>query len=81
MLHNVDIDRRKRIFYEDQSGKWTTHHTSELFIGMGDPNGHVGRNIGGFQRVHEGFSIGKGNLERRTLLELSDAKHICIANT
>ena len=32
-------------FYLDPSRKWTIHHMSKLIIGMGDFNGHVGRNI------------------------------------
>ena len=32
----------KEHFYEDLSREWTTHHTSELIIGKGDFNGHVG---------------------------------------
>ena len=67
--------------YEDLSSEWTTHHTSELILGMGDLNGHVDRNIDGFQGLHGGFSIGKRNLEGRMLLALCDAKHLCIANT
>ena len=47
---------------------------------MGDLNGHAGRNIDGFQGAHRGFSIGKRNQEGRMLLELSDVKHLCIAN-
>ena len=35
--------------YEDLSREWITYHMSELIIGMGDLNGHVGRNIDGFQ--------------------------------
>ena len=42
-------------FCEDLSREWTTHHMSELIIGMGDFNGHVVRNIDGFQRVLGGF--------------------------
>ena len=48
---------------------------------MGDFNGHFGRNIDGFQRVHVGFNIGKRNQGGRMLLEFCDAKHLCIANT
>ena len=54
---------------------------SELIIGMGGLNGHVGRNIDGFQGVYGGFSIGKRNQDGRILLEFCDAKQLCIANT
>ena len=66
----------KQIFYEDLSREWTTHHKSELFIGMGDFNGHVGRNSNGFHGVHGVCSIGKRNQEGRMLLEFCDAKHL-----
>ena len=60
MLHKVENRWKIRIFLnEDQSREWITHHSSELTIGMGDLNGHVGRNVDGFQRVHGGFSIGE----------------------
>ena len=67
--------------YEDLSREWTTHHTSELIIVIGDFNGHVGRNIDGCQGFHGVFSIGKGNHEGRMLLEFCEARHLCIANT
>ena len=52
-----------------------------MIIRMEDLNGHIGRNIDGFQGVHRRFSIGKRNHEGRMLLEFFDAKHLCIANT
>ena len=48
---------------------------SELITGMGDLNGHVGRNIDGFKAVHGGLGIGERNQEGRMLLEYSDAMH------
>ena len=48
---------------------------SELIIGMGDPNGHIGRNIDGCQGFHGVFIIGKGNHEGRMLLEFCEARH------
>ena len=54
---------------------------SELIIGMGDHNGHVGRNIDGFQGVHGGSIIDEGNQEGRMLLEFCYARHLCIGNT
>ena len=55
---------------------------SELIIVMGDINGHVGKNIDGFQGVLiGGFSIGKRNQEEKLLFKFFDAKHICIAKT
>ena len=48
----------KEIFCEDLSREWTTHHMNGLIIRMGDFNGHVGKDIDGFQGVHRVFSIG-----------------------
>ena len=79
MLHKVENQWKKR--EKNLSREWTTHHTSELIIGMVDFDGHVGRNIDGFLGVHEGFSISERNQEGRMLLEFCDAKHLCIANT
>ena len=64
------IDLRRIIFYEDLSREWTTHHTSELIIVIGD----FSRNIDGFQAAHGRFIIGKRNQEGRMLLEFCDAK-------
>ena len=47
----------KEFFYEDLSREWTTHHMSELIIRMGNFNGHVGRNIDGFQGVMEDLAL------------------------
>ena len=72
---------KKDFPYEDLSREWTTHHIRELIIGMGDFNGHVGRDIDGFQGVLRGSSIGERNQEGRMLLEFFYAKHLCITNT
>ena len=36
---------------------------SEVVLGLGDFNGHVGRRIDGFESVHGGYGIGKRNVE------------------
>ena len=60
MLYNVEnLWKNKKIFYEDLSKEWTIHHMSELIIGMGYFNRHVGRNIDGHQGVDGGFTTGK----------------------
>ena len=46
-------------FYVDLSREWPNHHTSELIIKIGDFDGHAGRNIDGFHRVHVGIIIGE----------------------
>ena len=61
MLHKVENRLKKKDYYENLSREWTTHHTSELIIRMGDLSGHVGRNIDRFQGMHGEFSIGERN--------------------
>ena len=63
MFNTVENQQKKKISYEDLSREWTTHHTSDLIIRMGDFNGHVGENIDVFQGVHGGYTIGKRNKE------------------
>ena len=41
---------------------------------MGDINGHVGKEIDGFEGVHGGNVFGERNLEGRMLLEICDKK-------
>ena len=66
----------------DLSREWTTHHKSEQVIGMGDVNGHAGRNNDGFKAVLVGLSIGeRKNQEGRLRLEFYDAKQLCNTNT
>ena len=67
------LDEDKELYYEDLSRELTTHHVIERIVGMGYFNGHVGRNIDGFQGVHRGFSLGKINQEGRMLLEFCDS--------
>ena len=80
MLHRVENQIKKEIFHEYLSRERTTHRMTELIIAMGDINGHVNRNIDGFQGEHGGFSIGTRNQEGRMLLEFC-ILNLCIANT
>ena len=68
MLRKEDNPCKQKNLYEDLSREWATHHTSELIIRIGDPNGHVGMIIVGFQGVHGEISIGGRNQEGRMLL-------------
>ena len=47
------------MLYEDLSKERTTHHMSELIIGMGNHNGHVDRNIDGFHEVRGELALAK----------------------
>ena len=71
----------KEHFYEELSRDWTSHHTSELIIGMGDINGHVGRNIDAFHGVQGGLSIGERSQEEWMLSLFRYARHLCITNS
>ena len=52
-----------------------------MTLGLGDFNGHVGKQVEGFQGVHGGNGIGERNEEGRLLLEFCDEKELCVANT
>ena len=42
---------------------------------------HVGKRIGGFESIHNGYELDKRNVEGRRLLELCDEKKLCVVNT
>ena len=44
-------------------------------------NGHVGRNIDGFDEFHGVYDIGQRNLEGGTSLEFSLEKELYVSNT
>ena len=52
-----------------------------MVFGSGDFNGHVGKEIEGFEGVHGGNGIGQRNAEGRMLLEFCDERELCVANT
>ena len=54
---------------------------SEVVLGLGDFNRHVGRLIDVFEGVHGGYEFGKRNVEERRLLEFCDVKELCKTNT
>ena len=68
-------------FHNDMASEWDLQHPGEVILGLGDFNGHVGRRIDGFESVHGGYGIGKRNVGGRRLLEFSDEKELCVANT
>ena len=49
-------------------------------VSMGDFNGHVGKQIAGYEDVHGGNGIGERNVEGK-MLEFCDEKELCVANT
>ena len=52
-----------------------------MALGLGDVNGHVERQIDGFEGVHGGYEIGKRNVEGRRLHKFCNEKELCVANT
>ena len=52
----------------------------ELVLGMGDFNGHVGKQIEGYEDVHGRNGIGERNVEGKMLLEFCDEKG-CVCQT
>ena len=63
------------------AGKWNLQSPGEVVLGLEDFNGYVGKQIDWFEGVHNGYGIGKKNVEERRLLEFCDEKKLCVANT
>ena len=68
-------------FYDQLACEWELGSSSEMILGLGDFNGHVGKQIDGFEGVHGGNGLGLRNVEGRLLLEFCDARELCVANT
>ena len=58
-------------FYNGMASEWDLQNPSKVVLGMGNFNGHVGRQIDGFEGVHGGYGIGKENVEERRLLSFA----------
>ena len=71
----------KQSFYDDLKCEWDMHTTEDLFMCLGDFNGHVGTHIDGFYGVHGGYGVGQRNLDGSMLLEFSLVKELCVSNT
>ena len=64
-------------FYDDMLGKWDLQNPSEVVLGLGDLNRHVGIQIDGFEDVHDEYGIllrEEKNVEGRKLLEFCKEK-------
>ena len=53
----------KECFYDDLGSEWDLHSAGELELGIADFNGHVGKQIEGYECVHGGNGIGQRNVE------------------
>ena len=54
---------------------------SKVLICIKNFNGHIGKEVDGFEGVHGGFEIGKKNVEGRLLLEFCVEKGMCVGNS
>ena len=71
----------KERFHDDLRSERDLHNMGELVLGMGDFNGHVGKQIEGYEGVHGGNEIGERNVEGKMMLEFCDENELCVANT
>ena len=79
-LQSRRMGAEKERFYDDLRSEWDLHSMGELVLAMGDFNGHVGKQIEGYEGVHRGNGIRERNLKRKMLLEFCDEKELCVAN-
>ena len=49
----------KQSFYDELKSEWDMHSAGDLVMCFGDFDGHIGRHIDGFHRVHGGYGIGQ----------------------
>ena len=71
----------KEKFYEEMGRGCEVENANEVLICLGDFNGHIGKEVDGFEDVHGGFGIGNRNLEGRLLLEFCVEKDLCVGNS
>ena len=78
MLHKVEEVWRIISLYDKPKCEWDMHSADDLFLFLGDFDGHVGRHIDGFDVVHGGYGAGQSNLEGLILLVLSGEGTMCV---
>ena len=71
----------KEKFYEEMARGCEVGNANEVLICIRDFNGHIGKEVDGFEGVHGGFGIGKINLEGRLLSEFCVEKDLCVGNS
>ena len=71
------MNSRRKTIINELEDEWNMHSAGDLYICLGDINGHFGRHIDGFM---EGMQVGQWNLEGRKLLEICLEKEICVSN-
>ena len=68
-------------FYEEMARGCEVENANEVLICLGDFNGHIGKEVDGFESFYGGFGIGKRNLEGRLLLEFCVEKDLYVGNS
>ena len=74
-LYALQVDRsmdEKVEFYITLGKVLKTIKESEYLVVCGDFNGHVGKDIEGYEGVHGGMGFGSRNVEGEMLLEFAD---------
>ena len=71
----------KEKFYEEMARGREVENANEVLICLRAFDGHIGKEVDGFEGVHGGFGIGKRNLEGGLLLEFCVEKDLCVSNS
>ena len=71
----------KQSLYRELKCEWDMHSADNLFMCLGNFNGHVCRHINGFHGVHGRYGVGQRSFEGGMLLEFCLEKEICVSST
>ena len=72
---------KKRSFSEEMARGCKVENENEVLICLEGFNGHIGKEVDGFEGVHRSFGIRKRNVEGRLLLEFCFEKGMCVGNS
>ena len=71
----------KEKFYEETARGCEVENENEVLICLENFNGHIGKEVDGFESVHGGFGISKRNVEGRLQLKFCVEKSMCVGNS
>ena len=74
-------EEEKDKFYFDLAQELELKGPKELLVVAGDFNGHVGKDVDGYEGIHGGFSIAARIGEGRRLLEFCAESSMVVGNT
>ena len=74
-------DSVKNLFYEKLQWTLTKISASEIFFVCGDFNGHIGKNVDGYEGVHGGRGFGRCNLDGKIILKFSVTHKLVVSNS